>query len=132
MIGLDTNVLVRVLVPDSATETKAALEFLARRSSEDPAFVGVVVLVELVWVLKRSYGFAPEAVFTALESLLDSANIVIEAADSVQLAVAQALRLRADIADCLIAAIAVDAGCSTTVTFDRTAAKRIPGMELLA
>lgn len=132
MIGVDTNILARVLVPDSPTETETALAFFAARSHEDPAYVSVIVLVELVWVLKRSYGFSAEAAFAALESLFDSSNIRIEKADLIQLAVEQAQIQRADIADCLIAAVAADAGASNTVTFDRDAAKRVPGMDLLA
>lgn len=83
-------------------------------------------------MLQRNYGYTSEAVFEAINSLFESSNLNIERAKMVQTAVAFAQEHGADIADCLIAAIAAEEGCSSTVTFDRTAAKRIPGMDLLA
>jgi len=132
MIGVDTNVLVRVAVRDDTAETKAAQDFLAARSSEDPAFVSTVVIAELAWVLDRSYGFSHAAVHDVLEWVLESSNIFIERAELVDRAVAHARETRAGVADCIIAALAADAGAAKTVTFDKTAAKRVPAMELLA
>ena len=132
MIGIDTNVLVRVFVDDDAPQTKAAVDFLSTLSQDRPAFIGMVVLIELVWVLKRNYGFKDEAIFVALDSLFDSSSIEIERGDLVQAALQSAQEIRADIADVLIALTATEAGAVKTVTFDKTAAKRIPGMELLA
>lgn len=132
MIGLDTNVLVRVFVEDAPEQTRAALRVLGELSHERPGYVSIVVLVEMVWVLGRNYGFKSQAIFTALDTLFDSANIQIERGDLVQDAVDTAQELDADIADVLIALSAREAGAVKTVTFDRNAAKRIPGMELLA
>jgi len=132
MIGIDTNVLVRVFVDDSSAQTKLALRFLNTLSEHKPGFVGLVVLVELAWVLKRSYGFSQDAVMVAFDTLLDSANIEIERSDIAQSAVEVARDTGTDIADNLIAMVAMEAGASKVVTFDRNAAKRIPGMELLA
>ena len=132
MIGVDTNVLVRVFVRASDPETAAALRFLSERTTDEPAFVSVVVLVELTWVLKRSYGASPEAIFIVLDGLLESSNVAVERSEEIEEAVAMAKAERADVADCIIAAMARMAGAERTVTFDRKAAKRIPGMELLA
>jgi predicted nucleic-acid-binding protein len=132
MIGVDTNVLVRVFAREASDETTAALRFLSERNSDEPAFVSVIVLVELAWVLKRSYGASPKTIFDALDSLLESSNIAVERSAEIEEAIATAKAARADIADCIIAATARAAGAGRTVTFDRKAAKRIPGMELLA
>ena len=132
MIGIDTNVLVRVFVDEAPDQTRAALRLLNALSQDDPAFVGTIVLVELAWVLKRSYGFDDGAILAAVESLLESANIEVEHADRVQAAVSSAHEHGSDLADSLIALSAVAAGASKVMTFDRNAAKRIPGMELLA
>jgi predicted nucleic-acid-binding protein len=132
MIGIDTNVLVRVFVDDAPEQTKAALRILSELSHERPGYVSIVVLVEMVWVLGRNYGFKSEAIFAALDTLFDSANIQIERAVLVQDAVDTAHDLDADIADVLIVLSAREAGAIKTVTFDKNAAKRIPGMELLA
>lgn len=132
MIGLDTNVIVRVLVRDTPAQSKLAIDVLASRTPEDPAFVSAIVLVELVWVLRRNFGYSSDAVYAAIQSLFESANVVVERAETIADAVQLAFEGGADIADCIIAAIATEAGATKTVTFDKTAPKRIPGMELLA
>jgi len=132
MIGLDTNVLVRFFVGDDEAQAATATRYLSERTADDPAFVSVVVVCELVWVLKNSYGYADAKVHDALNSLFESANIVIERAELVDRAVTQARETRSDVSDCVIAAVAADAGATRIVTFDKNAARRIPGMELLA
>ncbi|MBN9311255.1 PIN domain-containing protein, partial [Devosia sp.] len=109
----------------------AARRFMSARTADDPAFVSVVVLAELAWVLERAYGFDGDAIHEVFDWVLESANIAIERPELAERAVAQAKAARAGIADCLIAAISADAGAASTVTFDQPAAKRIPGMELL-
>jgi len=132
MIGVDTNVLVRVFVDEAPEQTSAALQLLSKLSQDNPAFVGTIVLVELAWVLKRSYGFDDNAILVAVDSLLESANIEIEHADMVQAAVSAAHEHGSDLADSLIALSAIAAGAGKVMTFDKNAAKRIAGMELLA
>jgi predicted nucleic-acid-binding protein len=132
MIGVDTNVLVRLLVRDNAVQLDAATRFMAQRSSDDPAFVSSVVVAELAWVLDKSYGYAPEAIHTAMDWLFESQNIVVERSALVEDAVHVAREGKADISDAIIAALSEDAGAAKTVTFDKPAAKRVPGMELLA
>lgn len=132
MIGVDTNVLVRIFVDDNPEQRVAAQAFMRLRSADDPAFVSAVVLTEVSWVLTRMYKLSVVAVRDAFEWLFESTNILVEAHDLVRSAVALAADKDADISDAIIAAIARDAGASKTVTFDRPAAKRVPGMELIA
>lgn len=132
MIGVDTNVLVRFFVRDHAAQTESALRFLEKRSVDDPAFVSAVVLAELAWVLDKTYGYSGEAIHRAFDWLFESANILVERGDLIEVAVTHARHAKAGISDCVISAIALDAGATKTVTFDRPAAKRVPGMELLA
>jgi predicted nucleic-acid-binding protein len=132
MIGIDTNVLVRLLVRDHSEQMNAASVFMSARTAEDPVFVSSVVVSELTWVLERSYGFSDEAIHGALELLFDSENVVVERSDLLEYAIGAAKEARGDISDAIIAALAKDAGASKTVTFDKPAAKRIAGMELLA
>lgn len=132
MIAVDTNVLARLLVPDAPDQTEVARRFIARHSSEDPLFVGVVVAVELAWLLGSRYQYPRSAVCSALNRLLMSANLVFEEEEAIKAAVHLAEERNADIADAIIAAFAERNGCAKTMTFDRNAAKRIPGMDLLA
>ena len=45
MIGIDTNVLVRVFVDEAPEQTSAALQLLSGLSQDNPAFVGTIVRV---------------------------------------------------------------------------------------
>jgi len=132
MIGVDTNVLVRFFVHDEPSQTVVAERFISERTEAEPAFVSAVVLAELVWVLDRAYGYPDAAIHSAIDGLFESANIVVERTDMMSLAVAAAREAKADISDAIIAALAADAGASRIVTFDKDAAKKITGMELLA
>ena len=129
MTGLDSNVLLRYLTQDDAAEAARATRLIERELSERaPGFISLVVLVETCWVLKRIYGVAPAEISTTVRDLLDTRQLTIER----RAAVARALERAGagNVADALIADIALDAGCSRVVTFDRKAARL--GMTLLA
>ena len=129
MTGLDSNVLLRYLTQDDAAEAARATRLIERELSERaPGFISLVVLVETCWVLKRIYGVTPAEISTTVRDLLDTRQLTIER----RAAVARALERAGagNFADALIADIALDAGCSRVVTFDRKAAHL--GMTLLA
>ncbi|MET4102743.1 putative nucleic-acid-binding protein [Roseovarius sp. MBR-78] len=130
MIALDTNVLVRFLVQDDPGQAQVAGDIMDRLTDADPGFVGREVLVELVWVLERAYGYGRSEIAGALDGLLSSTELVIEAADDVGLAVDRYRNDGFGFADLMIAAAARRAGASELVTFDRKAA-RLPGVRLL-
>jgi len=61
MIGLDTNVLVRYLTQDDPKQAARATRVVEEELSENvPGFIGLMVLVETVWVLQRLYGASAE------------------------------------------------------------------------
>lgn len=130
MIGVDTNVLVRLFVVDEPQSAVAAT-FFGKRSSADPAYVPLVAMAEFVWVLRKKYRYAPESIGAAVQSMLDSGDFAIEQRSIVEWAVAHFGPAKIDFSDLLIARAAEMASCPATVTFDRDAAKRVPGMELL-
>ena len=131
MIGVDANVLARLIVEDDARQLETAKRFFAERSPADPAVISLVVMAELVWILLNPYAFSRERVADVVSAFLASDDFLIERRHLVENAVALAREYRVDIADCLIAALADDLGARSSVTFDKVAAKRIPGMELL-
>jgi predicted nucleic-acid-binding protein len=131
MIGVDTNVLVRFFVRDDPRQGSLADRFMNERTSDDPAFISVIVVAEFVWALEQVYEYQRSQIHAALALLLGSANVVLEREELVKTALMSAGEASSDIADSLIAALANDAGASATVTFDRDAAKLVPGMELL-
>ena len=130
MIALDTNVLVRYLVADDAAQTEAAHGLLAELSAERPGFVCREVLVELVWVLERSYRFSRERIAAVLEELTASEELEIETADDVNRAAFSYGRGGPGFSDLMIAAAANRRGASPLYTFDRQAAQ-MEGVELV-
>ena len=131
MIALDTNVLVRYLARDDAEQAEAARALLEELTEERPGFVCREVMVELVRVLRRTYGISRSRVTDVLEELVLSKELEVEAGIDVASA---ALRYRqgiADFSDLMISAAAERSGASALYTFDRKAA-RLDSAVLLA
>jgi predicted nucleic-acid-binding protein len=82
--------------------------------------------------MNRSYGFRNHQIAALFQGLMESREILFEDATFMKDMFAVPEFLRFDIAGYLVAEFAKRAGCLTTVTFDRAAARHIPGMELLA
>ncbi len=131
MIGLDTNVIVRYVAQDDPAQSPAATRLIDSLSSEEPGFLSLVVVAELVWVLQRSYHCERRKISEVLDSLLQIEELVIEQAELVS----QALRLysigRTDFSDYLIERCSNAAHCKYTFTFDHMAAT-VAGMRLLS
>ena len=132
MIGVDTNVLLRLLVVDDKRQNAIAKAFFAQRSPQDPAFIGAVVLAETVWLLRRRLGYTGNTVENVVRGLLESPELVVEDGLRLEQELAEASELRTDIADFLVAWAAERAGCRKTVTFDVRFAKAVGSVELLA
>lgn len=127
MIGLDTNILVRYLAQDDPEQSLQASEIIERRLSEaDPGFIGIVAMVETVWVLDRAYGLSGRDIAAAVERMLQADALAIESEQDVFTAMTALKEGRGSFADALIAALGAKAGCSATLTFDRKAL-RLPG-----
>ena len=123
MIGLDTNVLVRYVMQDDPRQSPRATRLIESLSPDEPGFVPVVALVELVWVLSGSYGLDRTQVATVLDTLLRSKELMLDRAELVTQALNRYSAAGADFADALIERIAAAAGCSATMSFDAGALK---------
>ncbi|QNM97558.1 PIN domain-containing protein [Chitinimonas koreensis] len=124
MIGLDTNVLLRLLVVDDEAQTRTAKRLLADAIARgEPMYCNLLVLAEFAWVLSRSYGYDRGRVAEAIDALLNVALLEIERDDLIEAALADAIRHNADFADALIGCINREAGCAATWTFDRRATR---------
>jgi len=88
-----------------------------------------VVLVETCWVLKRLYGATPAEIRATVRDLLDARRLALEQRVAEARALARLGDGAGELADALIAELAVAAGCGSVVTFDRDAARL--GMALL-
>lgn len=119
--GIDTNVLVRYLTQDDPVQARRANAIiegtLAKRGS---CYLSIVVLCEIAWVLRGAYRFGKNAVLLALDRILETAGFLVEDRDLVREALEEFRRGRGDFADYVMGVRNRAAGCSTTVTFDRS------------
>ena len=132
MFGLDTNVVVRLLTNDDPQQRRKALGFIERLGRDDVAFVSLVTVVELDWALRSKLGFSREDTVRAIGRLLQSRGLIFEHHDLILTALDLVLSTNSDFADALIAYRSLEVGCQAIKTFDKKAASRVPGMELLA
>jgi len=130
MIGLDTNILVRFFTHDDPHQTPLARALVNSLIPENPGFVSLLVVAELVWVLESCYGFSKPEIISSLDSLLRSKEIQIQTPELAWEALRKFTNCRADYVDCLIERCAHAAGCSHTMTFDQKAAST-EGMRVL-
>ncbi|MEW9806123.1 PIN domain-containing protein [Mesorhizobium marinum] len=130
MIGVDTNVLVRLFTADDAEQHGKALDFFRERSANSPAFVSAVTIAETIRVLRLTYGFSHDEILGVLLTLLETDDFVLDGGEALR--AARDADKSALLADFLVALLGRQAGCSHSVTFDQKAAKAVPSMELLA
>ena len=130
MIGLDTNVVVRYIMQDDATQSAKADLLIESLDADNPGFIALVSVIELVWVLSSCFDLTRDQVAQALEVILRTKQLVVEQADQVVRALRVFGASKADFADCLIERSAAQAGCERTMTFD-VGASRHAGMTLI-
>lgn len=123
MIGLDTNVVVRYITQDDPDQSNLAGDFIEKYCTRsNPGFVNLIVCCEIVWVLKRAYGYDKTTILAVMKQILQTAELHIENADLVWKALSEFESGNADFSDYLISSINRNNDCSYTVTFDKKAA----------
>lgn len=117
MIGLDTNVLARYYVDDEADSEAQRQRAAARRliESGQPLMVCKSVILELEWVMRGYYGFAPDQTASVLRHLLDQMHITVEDRESVEQAMSNCVA-GLDFADALHHASYK--ACASVASFD--------------
>ncbi len=131
MIGLDTNILVRVFTGDDQRQAVTATKLLDE-GGEATLYVNVIVLVEFAWTLQRAYKWENDWIRQALNQIVRHPALVIQHRDSVLEAISKSNTIQHNFADRLIGALNQAAGCETTLTFDRQAARDRDFRELLS
>jgi predicted nucleic-acid-binding protein len=131
MIGIDTNILLRLWLNDDPAQNKRIDSLLAAHGAMPGSlFVTDVVLVEAIWTLRSAFEQDKHAQSLAVRSLLEESAFAFEDRD----AVLAALRLfeagSCGFADCLVAAKHARQGCDFTATFDR-GMRKLPGVKVL-
>jgi predicted nucleic-acid-binding protein len=124
MIGVDTNVLVRYIVQDDPSQSKAAVKFIEKVCSKEfPGYINHIVLCELVWVLIRCYNVHKDKIIEILKKMMQTTQFQIHDTQTVWKALNQFQVSKADFPDCLLGQINAAYQCKTTVTFDKNASK---------
>ena len=131
MIGLDTHIIVRYIMQDDATQATPAGALIDTLTNDAPGFVSTVTLVEVTWVLNRSYGLSRGDIAEVIDGLLLSRQLAFQDKAEALQALTKYRSSKADYADCLIERLGHTAGCTATYTFDKAAGQHA-GMTLLA
>jgi len=124
--AIDTNILVRLITRDDAEQVAKAEAFV-----KQGAWVSMLVLTECVWVLEAAYKLKKVQLVMVLEMLLNHAELVLEDADVVELALsAFKASKKVDFSDHLILAVANKAGHKPLGSFDKALIK-VEGVQKL-
>jgi len=117
-ITADTNVLVRAITGDNASQSKVAQAELAKA---EMVALALPALCELVWVLSRGYKIPSAEIVEAIRRLMNASNVVVNRpAAEAGLALLEA---GGDFADGVIAYEGSWLGAKTLVSFDKKAVK---------
>ena len=132
MIGLDTNVVLRLLLNDDPKQRLRAASAIAQAKKSDiTVTITLAVVLELEWVLRSSAKMGKAQILSVFNLLLESYDIEIDNEKVLE----QALHIydgsAADFAECLFLAQYQRMGCHTMLTFDNKAA-RMTGVQLVA
>ena len=132
MIGLDTNVVLRLLLGDDSAQTMRAAKFIQQaKRLETKVIITLAVVLELEWVLRSSAKMNKAEVLSIFNLLLDSYDIEIDSEKVLEQALHIYENAASDFAECLFLAQYQRMGCNTMLTFDAKAA-RMTGVELVA
>ena len=74
MMGLDTNLIVRLLTNDDKKQARFAADLIENNS----VFIAKSVLLETEWVLRFTYNLSDEVILKAFESLLGLPQVTAE------------------------------------------------------
>ena len=132
MIGLDTNVVVRLLLADDHAQTQCAVKLLKNaqvRGTE--VILTLEVIQEVEWVLRSSAKKTKLEFLGLARRLLETRDIEINNEAVLEQALRTYEKSTADFSECLFLAHYQQLGCSAMMTFDVKAA-RMAGVELVA
>ena len=131
MIGLDTNVLVRILVDDHPEQNRNARALLDSQDPNRRYFIGAVVLAETAWILRNKLGYTEQTIRKLVQTMLEISELFVKYETDLLEWIGSAGSTKVQLSDYLISWSHRELGCSHTLTFDKKAAFRVPGMELL-
>ena len=131
MIGLDTNILLRYLAQDDPVQSRRATEIITQQLSEqEPGFVSLVTILEVFWVLKSIFKRSRQNLASDIEKLLSADTLEVQNEQEVYNGVVALRTGTGSFEDALVGSLGIWRGCSTTLTFDEDAARKLYGFSL--
>src|SRR5271154_4006115 len=121
MIGLDTNVLLRLFVEDDPAQSDRARRLVNAAAADEPCVVNPVVLAEFAWTLARNFKKKRPEVARLIEGILSMDDLEVPFRHAAQGALAAYRRGKADFPDYFLSAVNAQLRCASTATFDRDA-----------
>ncbi|HLJ72025.1 MAG TPA: type II toxin-antitoxin system VapC family toxin [Roseiarcus sp.] len=123
MIGLDTNVLLRVFIEDDPAQSERARRLVRRATAEGRVLINSIVLSEFAWTLARTFKLGRLEIARLLAELLSADDLEFERREAAKAALDAYRAGEADFPDYYLAEVNAGLGCASTATFDRAALK---------
>lgn len=120
MIGVDTNIIVRLLTGDDRAQAEKATSVFRKEGLLIPD----TVLLESEWVLRHAYGFSPKSIHEAFTKLCGLPNVALYDPRRMTAAL-QWYADGMDFADSLH--LASSQGCRMFYTFDQKLVRKAEG-----
>jgi predicted nucleic-acid-binding protein len=118
MIGIDTNILLRLFARDDEAQYQSIKSHIDTGAWNEGAIVNPIVLAEATWVLGNQWKWSKSAIEDFVSDVLETSGFVVLQEAAVHRALADFAASKADFADCLIGRLNAAAGARTTMTFD--------------
>ena len=115
--------LIRYLVRDIPEQADAARELIEGLTPDDPGFICREVVLEVAWVLERTYRFTRIQVADALMDMTASDSLVVENSDDVAAAAYRYRRGGVGFSDLMILKASQRANAAPLHTFDQKLAR---------
>ena len=132
MIGLDTNVVLRLLLNDDPAQRLRATKAIEQaKGLAVRVTITLAVVLEMEWVLRSIAKMTKPQVLSILDLLLESYDIEIDNEKVLEQSLHIYANAACDFAECLFLAQYQRMGCQTMLTFD-TKAARMAGVQLVA
>ena len=126
MVSLDTNVVIRFIVQDDASQFRLASGLIRQaKASGQWAVVTILVVLECEWVLRSGYQYSKIQILSLLHALVHDGDVLVEDYPVLEKALDLWEQSSAQFANCFILAKSLALGCSTMVTFDKRASKLV-------
>ena len=122
-VGLDTNVLMRWLFVEDQPSDQSEAATSAMLNNDTEIWINSIVLAELIWLAAQKLKLGRAEQVQMIRKLLVHPHVAIADRSAVEQALTAFELGGAGLIDHLIGALNIAAGCRSTLTFDKAAAK---------